>query len=277
MRFKTIFVIFNLVIILCFLTVFFMPLLLMGREQFSIFFDKNWYVGCLFLTALGGFNIYFLGNWKLFQYLEKEDWIALNDYLEKKIFSDKRLRNNYVRLLINSYLVTTNIEGIARLQTFLDGKGSHLVKRFALQFGIPFLIRKKPEEAEKYFGRLLSQKRVTGIHWIRWNYAFSLMQLKQFEGAKKEFLEITNGTKEPVLLVLSLYILDSFHELPVSTKVDLEKRIEELKKRFTPSGLEKQIDREKGKMHVVVLSKIIDEAAAWLFQYESISKNRTMH
>ena len=234
-------------------------------------------MGCLFLAALGGFNIYFLGNWKLFQHLEKEDWIALNDHLEKKIFSEKRLRNNYVRLLINSYLITSNIEGIARLQAFLNGKRSRLVNRFALQFGIPFLIQKKPEEAEKYYGRLLSQKRVNGIHWIRWNYAFSLMQLKQFDGAKKELLKITKITKEPVLLVLSLYILDSFQELPVSTKVDLENKIEGLKKRFNPSGLEKQIDREKGKIHVVVLTKIIEEAADWLFRYESIAKNRTMH
>ena len=234
-------------------------------------------MGCLFVAALGVFNIYFLGNWKLFHHLEKEDWMALNDYLEKKIFTEKKSRKNYVRLLINSYLVTSNIDGIAKLQTFLNGNRPNLVKRYALQFGIPFLIRKEPEDAEKYFGKLLSQKRVSGIHWIRWNYAFSLMQLKQFAGARKEFLEITNSTTDPVLLVLSLYILDSFHELPLPIKVDLEEKIAGLKKRFTPASLERQIDREKGKIHVIVLTKIIEEATTWLFRYESISKNRTMH
>jgi hypothetical protein len=276
-RFKTIFIIFNAVIILSFLTIFFMPLFLLGSDHFAVFLSRNWFIGGLFLIAIGAFNIYFLSNWTMFGLLEKEDWHTLISYLEKRVFDRGIIRRAYVRLLINSYLITSNTDAILRLQNLLVQKKSRHLRRFAVPLGVPYILQNKPEESEKYFGMLLSDRKTTGNSWIRWNYAFSLMQLKEFEGAKKEFLVLLDEVKEPVLLLLCLYLLHSFPQLDISVRARIEEKIDKLKRTNSPEELEKRIDKEKGRLQVIILSKIIQEAKDWLYKYEPLSKEETIH
>ena len=97
-----------------------MPLILLGRDHFGDFFVKNWFVIILFLVTLGIFNIYFIRNWYLFQLLEREDWITLISYLEKRIFQDLSLRRSYIKILINAYLVTSNTTAIMKLKNHIS-------------------------------------------------------------------------------------------------------------------------------------------------------------
>ena len=82
MKFKTIFIIFNVVIVFSFLFIFFMPLFLLGGDYFVDFFFNNWFIGILFVITLFIFNFYFLQNWQLFRLLENEDWNKLIEFLE---------------------------------------------------------------------------------------------------------------------------------------------------------------------------------------------------
>jgi len=70
MKFKTIYILFNAVILISFAFIFFMPLLLLGSDYFSLFVAKNWIAGVLFVITLIIINGYFLANWKLFRLLE---------------------------------------------------------------------------------------------------------------------------------------------------------------------------------------------------------------
>ena len=132
MRFKTIFIIFNIVIIISFLFIFFMPLLLLGVGQFDDFLAKNWISGVLFVLALGGFNAYFIRNWRLFELLEKEDWQSLIAYLEEAIYDKRRINRRHTKILINSYLVTSNTDAILKLGAFLSEQKPEIVPSFAI-------------------------------------------------------------------------------------------------------------------------------------------------
>ena len=277
MKFKTIFIIFNIVIIFSFLFIFFMPLILLGGEHFSAFFLKNWFIGILFLTTLGLFNLYFINNWMLFSLLEKEDWAALIRYLEKRIYEEKSLRSHYVKILINSYLVTSNLKGIMKLQNELSGRKPSLIQKHALQFGIPYLLDNKPEESEKYFGKLLSSTKVRDVLWIRWNYAFSILQLKQAEGAKIEFLKLLDFSKEPIVCLLSLYLLNSFPASDVMLRVRVDAKINDFRRSYSTEQWKTRLERSKENIEVLILSKIIKEASDWIFEYKPSAENQTVH
>ncbi len=277
MKFKTIFIIFNIVIVCSFLFIFFMPLILLGGQHFGTFFLKNWFIGVLFVFTLAIFNFYFLRNWKLFQLLEKEDWQSLTEFLQKRIYNDTVTRQNYVRILINAYLVTSNTEAIAKLETFLSEKKPRLVRQFAIQFGIPYLLINRPEESEKYFGKLLTEKGLRNAGWIRWNYAFSLLQLKELVGARKEFTTIIRGKKDPVLLLLSLYMLNSLKIDDIMLRAQMDEKINEFKKANTRENWDRKIERAKGNIQVLILSKIIKEASDWVFQQKPIAESDSVH
>jgi hypothetical protein len=277
MRFKTIFVIFNIVILCSFLFIFFMPLILLGPDHFGDFFQKNWFIIILFVAALGIFNTYFIRNWYLFQLLEREDWVTLISFLEKRIFQDRSFRRSYIKILINAYLVTSNTAAIMNLKNHISESQPSLIKKFALQFGIPYLLDNKPEESERYFGKLLTERGTKDIDWIRWNYAFSLMQLKQFEGAKSEYERFMTHKSEPILHLLSLYMLNSFPQVDVAMRQKMESNIADFKKKYTPASWEARLERSKGNIQTLIFSKLIADAGDWIFHYNPAPDSRVLH
>ena len=44
--------------------------------------------------------------------------------------------------------------------------------------------------------------------WVRWNHAFSLLQLKSPEEARTELVSLAESARDPVLQLLSAYLLD---------------------------------------------------------------------
>jgi hypothetical protein len=277
MKFKTIFIIFNLVIIFSFLVIFFMPLFLLGKEYFITFLLNNWYISILFLITIVIFNSYFIHNWNLFQLLEREDWVGLISYLENRIYKKNYIRKNNLKILMNSYLVTSNAEGIFTLKEHVEQKKPLLAKYFAISFGLPYLLLNRPSESERYFGKLLSEKGVRESGWIHWNYAFSLMQLKEMEGAKKEYTALIEQTKDQVLLLLSLYMLNSLPGLDLLTRSRMDEKIDFFQKQHSRDSWLRKMDRYRGNLQTLILSKIIMEAGEWVFQYKPAECKETVH
>jgi hypothetical protein len=266
MRFKTIFIIFNIVIIISFLFIFFMPLLLLGAGHFGEFVVKNWISGVLFLLALGGFNLYFIRNWRLFELLEKEDWHSLIDYLEDAVFQKGRINRRHIKILINSYLVTSNTDAIVSLGGFLSERRPEIVPSFAIPLGIPYLLSANGDESERFFGKLLSLKNLKERDWIRWDYAFSLLQGKQMDAARSRFTELASETSDPVLLLLSLYMLKPLARDDEQLETLIESRTQEFRKTHTVEAWNKRVEKAKDNMQILVLSKIIREASDWVFE-----------
>ena len=265
MRFKTIFLLFNAVLTISFVLILFLPGLFMGIEYLTVFLRSNWYVGLLFAATLVVVNVYFFKNWRLFGLLEREDWYGVIDYLEHEIYGKRRVLASHVRILLNTYLVASRTDGIRKLERFLSSDSPGLVARFAVQLGVPYLLSQDTEEGEKFFGKVLSMRRVPHREWIRWNHAFCLMQQRQAEAAKGALRSVLTSRPEPVLELLTLYMLDSYGRTDAGIQTTVAEGVNRLRGKYDGQRWKRLVERTRDNVEALMLSKIIEDAARWLF------------
>jgi len=265
MKMKAIFLLLNIVLGVAFLVIFLTPLFMLGGDWFNVFWTKNWPIAIVFVVALGGVDTYFLLNWTLFQKLEKEDWAGVASVLEDRIFHRGRIQSSGVRLLLNTYLVTSNTEGILALEAYLAKKKPVAIPKFSLAFGIPHLLATDPSEPEAFFRGLLATPQLQDRDWVVWNHAFSLLQLKRSDDARAELAGLVAAVSDPVLMLLSLYLLDVLAKTDSKLEAQIAEKREALLKKHTPASLQKSIEKSGGNMQVVVLSRLLQDAVQWLF------------
>jgi hypothetical protein len=268
MKFKTIYILFNAVILLSFGFIFLMPLVLLGGDYFALFVSKNWIAGVLFLLTLIIINGYFLWNWKLFRLLENEDWHGLIHLLEHRVFEQGRCRKAAIKMLINAYVVTSNVEKISNLETHLQERKPSLLRTFALQFGIPYLLKMRddPKAAEAYFGVAAERADTPHRDWLRWSYASSLLLERQFEAAKVTLLELLDSKLDPVLELLTVHGLSFFTAMDPKLAERVEGKRRDLAARFTPGQWVKRIESNSRHIQIVLFNGIIRDAKRWLFE-----------
>jgi hypothetical protein len=262
LKFKTLYILFNAVIVAAFLIIFLLPLALLGADYFRLFVQKNWIAGALFLATLIIINGYFGLNWKLFRLLEREDWPALIRHLEDVIYRRARLAKSSCRLLLNAYLITGKTEPIAALEARVRRDRPGLLPALALSFGLPYLLRGDPQAAVDYFGPLADQEGVADRGWIRWNYAFSLMQLKRQEEAGGQLQELLQSAPAPELRLLSLYMLAASPSPELRSEA--ERGRAELAGKLTPEQWRRRLEGGGGNPQVTLLAPILREAREWL-------------
>ncbi len=274
MKFRTIFILFNVVILTSFLFVFLLPIILLGAGSSAAFWKDNWYLAVLFLALLGGLNAFFLLNSKTFVLVEREAWGELSAHLVSLMFPKGRFGSARVRLLVNAYLLQSDIEGIERLEKELSSKKPGLLRKNALLFGVTRLLRNKSEEAEAFFASYLDSKDVDSRPWLRFDYGFSLV-LQKRPAEALPFLEEGASARDPVLRLLAAYLLGSVGA--ASAKDEAEKSAlaakaeaarGRLRKRYPSSRWSKEVDRAKSEVHIVILSRLIDDAGRWLYAAE---------
>ena len=279
MKFRTIFILFNVVIIVSFCFVFLFPFFVLGPEPSFAFWKGNWYLALFFLLLLGALNAFFLANRKVFTLVESEDWPTLSTHLSNEILVKGRYRASSVRLLVNAYLLQSDVKGIDRLETELAAKKPRLLRSHALLFGVTRLLRNRPAEAEAFFARYLDAKEVEGREWLRFDYAFSLVLQKRIADALP-FLREGCSSRDAVLALLAAYLLGSLGASGATA--DDEKKAAadlaeatrtRLRTRFSPARWSKEVERAKSEVHIVILSKLVDEAGRWLFAAQASTSN----
>jgi hypothetical protein len=265
MKMKAIFILLNSVLAVAFLVIFLTPLFLLGLDWFGVFWTRNWPIALVFVVTLAAVDLYFFFNWRLFRDLEKENWAGVAGLLEQRIFRRGRFFAAQVKLLLNTYMVTSNTEGILALEAYLSKRRPRLIGRFSLPFGIPHLLAKDAKDPEAFFRGLLAGPRVADRDWVRWNHAFSLLQLKKPEDARAELVDLSGSVREPVLLLLVLYLLDVLAKDDEALEARLGEMRETLRASHTPSSIQKAIEKSSGNLQVVVLSRLLQDAVQWLF------------
>lgn len=265
MKFKVIFALFNAVVVLSFLFIFLMPVFFLGWDYTQLFWSSNWILAAAFAAVMIGLNAYFLSNWKLFSYLESEDWHGLISYLEDRIYRKGRISRQHIRVLVNTYVVVANTDGIAALEEHLRERAPGYLPRFALHFGIPHLVRNDPQDIEEYYGQMRENPRCRDKSWIDWSYAFALMLQEKHREAKDVLRGLLNKAKNPILRLLTVYLMDAFSvsDNEVRNLVVEEKR--RLQSTYTWSQWEREVERNRGNLQVVVLSRLIRDASTWAF------------
>lgn len=265
MKFKVIFWLFNTVIVFSFLLVAFLPAFVVGTEYALVFWGENWPIVVLFLAVLLALNGYFISNWPLFTRLESQDWEGLSKFLEKQIYEKAKLSAQNVRILINTYVVLAQPERIAELEKFLRERKTRLLRRLVLQFGVAHLLSGDPDRIIPYFDEMRGSVSGNRKEWCDWNYAFGLALKQRTSEAREVLIELTRRTSNYLIQAVSLYILHSGPEEDEQLSRTVSEGREALRSRFSHAKWKKYVDKYRGDLQVLAISKIIEEAGNWLF------------
>lgn len=265
MKFRLLFIVFNVVILTSFLLIFLMPAFVLGWEYTNVFWSTNWPVGLVFLVVLGALNGYFVYNWRVFTLLEREDWESLIDYLETVVLEKKRISRQRVRILVNAYVVTGKVEKIAELEGFLREVRPNLVPRLAIELGLPHLLSNDGARMVEYFGEMKDRQGVSDPVWIRWCYAFGLMTAGRYDEAKGELVAVLEETRDPLLRVLTAHMLEPFGSQDEATAQRVSDERETLRVKFTRDKINRELERQRQNLQVLFLTSRIEEARDWVF------------
>jgi hypothetical protein len=271
MKFKTIFILFNAVVLFSFVFIFLFPLFLLGGAYTLGLWKSNWFLAVFFLVVLGALNAFFLSNWKLFELVEKEDWEALSRWLDTRIFEKGSYRSQYIRLYVNSAMLRSDLAAIDRLEALLREKKPAVLRRQAVLFGVGYLLRNDPDASLRFFEPFLESPDVEARGWLWFDYSFNLVLKNRGEEALP-WLRRAASQRDAVLVLLSVYLLgtlvfSAFPDGPEKQSVGsfAEERRKSLRKRYSPERWSREVEKAKNDVHVVILSRLIDDAGRWLF------------
>ncbi len=241
-----------------------LPATVFGSDYAREFWSSKWYFSLFFAAVIAGLNVYFSRNWKMFTYLENENWEGLAAYLEEQIYTKKRINRRKVLLLINTYILHSQIDDLQKLSVFLETEKPEVKKTFVLQFGIVHLVSNDPEAISEYFSRYM-HLRTAQNEWINWCYSFGLVMQRNIEDGRKSLLANASDIKSPIVRLLTLYLLDSivFDDHPDREFVTQEK--EAFSRKYTRRIITHELEKAKSNVLIVVLLKIINQAIDWLF------------
>jgi hypothetical protein len=265
MKFRTIFWIFNIVLLFSFLAVGFMPIPLLGMEITLQFWSDYWYLFLAFLLGIVVINVLFLQNFRLFQLMEEEDWDKLRAYLYEKM-QKGRLDERDARNFLNTALMTNKPQLIPELREHLKTHRPQLLEKLALYLGLPFFVQQDLQASEEYYQRYLESSRAENRDWIRWLYAFSRAVQKKTEGTKEAFADLVGGAKDPIVRLLSLFLLENFQTsfTPEEEKL-FQSAKEALQAQYSPSAWKKVLEKASSVNILILLVKnIISDAYTWL-------------
>lgn len=265
MKFKLVFVAFNVIILLSFLFVFLLPYFFLGWEYTRVFWVGNWYLAAVFVIIIVVLNLYFARNWKLFGLLENENWPVLVEHLEREIFQRKRVSRQFVRLLVNAYVVVSKPEMIGRLEQFLRAERPRLIPEFAVELGVPHLLSNDGEKISAYFGERARDAKTRNRGWVQWSHGFGLMLKGEHEAAKQAFLNLLNDARDPVLKVLTAYMLDSYRRHDAEAARRVQEELNRVRNSLSVQRWQKQLERSRSNLLVLVMSRLLQDASAWAF------------
>jgi hypothetical protein len=144
---------------------------------------------------------------RLFSLLKKEDWPALANYLEKRIYTDGKYSARDVRLLAHSYIVTGDFDAAARLEKEVASAKPALLDEFALMFGTARVLGGNKPATVEFFKERMEKGNASGSEWFRWYYGFSLSLDGLTLQAQAVFGDLASGAKDLIVTGLSAYFL----------------------------------------------------------------------
>lgn len=273
MKFKALFVIFNIVLILSFLTIFFLPFFLLDAAFMLEFWRKNWYFAAVFAVVLAVVNGLFASQWKLLSCLEREDWPALARHLESTVIAKGRYTKRSVRLYCDALILLSDFEGVKKLSTALEGAKPALFAFFASRFAAAAILSGDFERAYAIATRASDVRDPDSSEWRRFYAAFSRHLARKPGEAAPGLESLARAAKNPLVAVLAGYLCATSLARQADGRGDgLESAASEARLRvcavFTPDRWNRYVEESKADMQVVILGKLISEATAWLFAGE---------
>lgn len=264
MKFKIIFISFNILIVFSFLMIFLLPVFMLGGDYALQFWQSSWWVAVIFMIILIFVNVLYFMNRKILGYLETENWTELKVLLEQKIFQQNSVRKMYIRMYISTCIASSAINDLMLLENKFRQEDPKAMEAWALALGLPYLLKNDPAQMKAYYGEFL-ELNTADAGWIKWNYCFSLLLQKETDEAIV-ILKLLATEKKDVLLQLSaLYMLSPFTgDESVAQIIETGKT--ELKTGMTKALFAKELEKQKDNVQMLFLTKIFNEAADWLYE-----------
>ena len=274
MKLKVLMIIFNVVLLTIFFTVLSFSFFTAGTEFIGSFFKNYWIFVLFFMILFLGMNIFFITNRKLITTLESDDWPALSLYLETEIFEKHHLTAKKVRILCEISILLGDFEILKRLERVLEEHKPEYIRTFASRFAAAKLLSNDYQGLADFMTRIAEQPHKTSP-WISFYEAFSAQMLKRYREAAEKFSHLLETEQEPFVRLLGVYFMACglYHYIDVH-KDEADKRIEEEKRKLKKHSLQywkKHAQKEKQNIHVLVLTKAIDDALIWLFKEDELS------
>ena len=271
MKFKFIFMLFNIILLLFMAVIIILPLYMIGPAYSASIWQYNWpLIGALTLLFLG-FNTYYFTNRTLFYLLEREDWPALVRHLEDKVIQKGRYSTRLVRLLANSYLVLSDSGAVMSLENKTAMAKPSLVDSCALIFGTARILGGDISGAIRFFEARKDTAKAESREWVRWYHGFSLLLNSQFEEAGEKFSVLARISRDGVITALSSYFLyTSIAPATAGNGADYVKTALEGRERVRKT-LPKQenwkslVSKLSTEIHAAAISKYLDETGKWLY------------
>ena len=269
MKIKSIFIIFNIIIVVFLAIVCFLPFFVLGPGFTLIFWRSGWPLISILVLALVFLNIFFLSRRRLYRLLEREDWPALADYLESVVIRRGRYAPHLVRLLANTYLVMSDSASVINLEAKVAAKPA-LLEANALVFGAARILGGDISGAAKFFAARLEKARGRDREWIRWYGGFSRLLNRQFEAAAEEFSALALSSSDALVAGLSSYFLDGTLRKNTDRGEECHRIAGEgadrVRKIIKNTGeWEKEAAKIMTEVHAALIRRYIGEAGIWLF------------
>ncbi|MDR1374492.1 MAG: hypothetical protein LBJ24_05935 [Treponema sp.] len=247
---------------------FFVPFFVFGTGFALIFWRSSWPLGAVLVLLFLGINGYYFANRRLFLLLEREDWPALVQYLEGRVFQDRRYSPNLVRLLANTYLVLSDSGAVMSLERKMAVAKPALVNANALLFGVARILCKDNAGAVRFFSQRLDSAKTESAEWVRWYYGFSLLLNRQFSTAGEQFSLLVHDSRDAVITGISAYFLaNTLPEQGAGYRSAADNGGARVRKVLPSRGAwQKETEKLQTEVYAVVLLKYIGETADWLYQ-----------
>jgi hypothetical protein len=276
LKFKSLFIIFNIAIVFFLLVVGLLPLLILGSGFARGFWVSGWPLLLILACALAGLNIFYFSRRRLYYLLEREDWPALQDYLEQQVLSRGKYSPQLVQLLANTYLVMSDSASVIALENKTAIAKPALIEANALVFGSARILGGDTAGAVEFFslrlarGKAKSPRAAKDLPWVRWYYGFSLLLNRQFGKAEAEFKVLAAESPDAVITGLSAFFLDDTLLKYTENRGECRERAREGRERVQKSlKTIEDWNQEAGKIetevHAAILKKYIGQAGTWLF------------
>ncbi len=260
MKFKALFILFNIVFASIFITVFFLPLNLLDAGGWGGFWGRHWGLLALFSLIVVAVNVVFALWWRLLGLLEAQDWAGLANYLEKKVYNRTFITASTVRLFLEASFLIGDFDGILKLSDYLGSVSPAKQARFSHKIAAALIVGRKTADARDLC-QATAEHRSADRDWNRFFLAFSSTMLGE-PFPRAIIGDLSETARDPIVVALCGY-LSSKQERDAAVALSARARIREKYDRKKWDAL----IRDSGTgIHVIVLSSLIGETGAWLFR-----------
>ncbi len=251
--------------LISFAAVFLLPLTVLGYDYAKNFWFSNWYLPVVFIILIAVFNIFFLSNWSVLKHVEDENWASLKPILEDRIYNRGKTNYTNVKLLINSYYLTSDIDALFRLEEHVAEKKPSVYSKTELMFVSGRLLKNDSDATEKYLEEKISSSSQPNI-WVEFNYCFTLVLQQKFDKAAEFLPSLIERSRDRIVKLCSIYLL--FLASGIKGKEITDPMRTGFVSETSREKIGNIIRKGKGELHVLFFTRIIDQAVEWAYAVE---------